>query len=114
MSDPPKEFSSDNLGDPVITYSQPDEDAKVKLICEVPLLNRIGYSGDVTYEIEWFADGKSIKKEKRCSKDCSTCRSDSDCKLNKTDSPSCPGADYIKRGLTQYKVGQWVSKVEIL
>ena len=76
LSDPPALFSRDNLGLPEITYvplsndNSNDvyalEDVPVTLVCKVALLNGIEKWANVSYLIEWFADGKSLKNETRC------------------------------------------------
>lgn len=74
--DPPALFSRDNLGLPEITYVPlskdnsndfyAEDEVPVTLVCKVALLNGIEKWGNVSYLIEWFADGKSLKNETRC------------------------------------------------
>ena len=64
-SDPPTKFSSDDLGDPSITHLDEDE-VEVSLVCEASILRGIETWLNVTYRIEWFAEGKSLKREVVC------------------------------------------------
>lgn len=75
------------------------------LVCKVPL-NRTGNWTNVAYKVEWFADGKSIKREERCGK----------VPAGGENTKPCPGSTVIAfflYGRTEYKVGQWVSETEI-
>lgn len=74
LSDPPVQFSSDNLGLPEITYV-PIEDnyvggnykaVSVTLLCKVAILNGIEKWKNVSYLIEWVADGGTLRNETRC------------------------------------------------
>ncbi|XP_067041993.1 von Willebrand factor D and EGF domain-containing protein-like isoform X3 [Acropora muricata] len=72
--DPPAQFSSDNLGFPEITYIKlPSDDvgenlnaASVTLLCKVAILNGIEKWKNVSYRIEWVAEGRTLKEETRC------------------------------------------------
>lgn len=98
---PFEKFSSDNLGDPVISYA-PGEDVAVTLTCEVPLLNLVGTWNNVTYRIEWYAEGKTLLTYERCNV--------GNCNGKKNNAP-CPNANSIQSKLkgTLYKIGQSVS-----
>ena len=93
--DPPKEFSSDHIGDPSINYIVVQESPSVPLICKAPLFHGIGTWANVTYLVQWFANGAPLWHEERCSDDVA----------------SCPKEDYIKFKLEgdKYKIGQTVS-----
>ena len=73
------------------------------LICEVPLLNGVQNWKNVTYRIEWFADGNSSKTEKMCST-----------VPGGENAAPCPNAASVTSRLPGklYKIGQWVSKVK--
>lgn len=94
--DPPKEFSSDYIGDPSINYIVVQESPTVPLICKAPLFHGIGTWANVTYLVQWFANGEPLWHDKRCSDGVA----------------SCPQEDYIKFKLEgdMYKIGQTVSK----
>ena len=74
LSDPPAQFSRDNLGLPEITYIElPSDDvggdlneASVTLLCKVTILNGIEKWKNVSYRIEWVAEGRTLKEETRC------------------------------------------------
>ena len=93
--DPPKDFPSDYIGDPNITYVD-DGSREVPLICKAPLFHGIGTWANVTYLVQWFANGAPSKREMRCSNDAEA---------------SCPVVDYIEFKLfeEEYKIGQTVS-----
>ena len=93
--DPPKEFSSDYIGDPRITYIT-DKSPFLPLICKAPLFHGIGMWANVTYLVEWFANGASLWHEERCP----------------GGGAACPRVDYIDFRLEgdKYKLGQTVSK----
>lgn len=95
--------SSDNLGNPVINYTTPEEGtARVPLICEVPLLNGIEKWRNLTYRIEWFANGSSLRIEERCG---------GNFPAGKEHNESCPNTTSIHSRLPgNYSIGQWVSK----
>lgn len=65
------------------------------LICKAPLFHGIGTWANVTYLVQWFANGAPLWHEERCSDDVA----------------SCPKEDYIKFKLEgdKYKIGQTVS-----
>ena len=93
--DPPKEFSSDYIGDPSITYID-DESLFVPLNCKAPLLHGIGTWANVTYLVQWFANGVLLGHGERCP----------------GGGAPCPQVDYIDFTLKgdKYKLGQTVSK----
>ncbi|XP_068693084.1 von Willebrand factor D and EGF domain-containing protein-like isoform X2 [Montipora foliosa] len=64
--DPPATFSNDNLGFPEINYVAKEEHVSVTLVCKVAILNGIEKWKNVTYSIEWFAEGKTLKNETIC------------------------------------------------
>ena len=100
--DPPAEFSSDDLGDPTITYLD-DKEVEVSLVCEASIFKGIEKWLNVTYRIEWFAEGKSLKSEAICGgllpgeQHKTPCQSVANAKVHSTLEPS------------KYKIGQWVS-----
>ena len=93
--DPPTEFSSDYIGDPNITYIVVQESPFVPLICKAPLFHGIGTWANVTYLVQWFANGAPFWLEERCS-----------------GGGPCPQKDHIVFRLegNKYKIGQIVSK----
>lgn len=95
--DPPKEFSSDYIGDPSITYKVKNEPPSVRLICKAPLFHGIGTSKNVKYQVQWFANGAPLWNE-TCS---GSIRKD-----------PCPRRDHVAFTLEEnvYKLGQTVSK----
>ena len=101
-SDPPTKFSSDYLGDPSITYLD-GTDIAVSLVCEASIFKGIEKWLNVTYRIEWFAEGKSLKSEAICGgllpgeQHQAPCQSVANAKVHSTLEPS------------KYKIGQWVS-----
>jgi len=100
--DPPTEFSSDYLGVPTITYLD-DKEVEVSLVCEASILKGIETWLNVTYRIEWFAEGKSLKSEVVCGgllpgeQHKAPCQSVVNAKVHSTLEPY------------KYKIGQWVS-----
>lgn len=98
----------DNLGLPEVTHAPhllgegavvPMNEVPVDLICKGALLNGIGQWKNVTYLIEWVADGKPLKTEKKC-----------DVRPGKTHKDPCPNKAQIDSKLDglKYKIGQWV------
>ena len=94
--DPPKEFSSDYIGDPKITYIDVQGSPSVPLICKAQLFHGIGTWANVTYLVQWFANGAPLWHDERCP----------------GGGASCPREDYIKFKIEgdMYKIGQTVSK----
>ena len=92
--DPPKEFASHYIGDPSITYVD-DKSFKVPLICQARLFPGIGTWANVTYQVQWFANGAPLCPNEKCS-----------------GGDSCSREDHIKFKLKgdKYKIGQTVSK----
>lgn len=107
FSDPPAPFSSSNLGLPEISYieylNDVDTDLKaasVILLCKVNLLNGIKDWRNVTYLIEWVAEGRTLKNETMC-----------EVKPGQTNKFPCPGhgRDLTSRLPSEkYKIGQSV------
>lgn len=98
--DPPKEFSSENLGVPVISFMN-DENVEVTLLCKVKVLNGIQNWKNVSYKIEWFAEGTSLHEEKICG----------NLPAGKVNAKSCPGeAGEVVSKLSgeKYKIGRRV------
>ncbi|CAH3193587.1 unnamed protein product, partial [Porites evermanni] len=93
--DPPKEFSSDYIGDPKITYIDVQESPSVPLICKAQLFHGIGTWANVTYLVQWFANGATLRHDERCP----------------GGGASCPREDYISFKLEgdMYKIGQTIS-----
>ena len=93
--DPPKEFPSDYIGDPNITYVD-DDPLEVPLICKAQLFHGIGTWANVTYLVQWFANGAPSKREIRCPDG---------------GEGSCPVVAYLEFKLfeEEYKIGQTVS-----
>ena len=54
------------MGPPVVTFKQPkDEDSDaIDLLCIVSIDAKIRKWKNVTYQIDWYADGKHVKQEK--------------------------------------------------
>ena len=59
----PAEFNRDFLGEPKIKHSQPKSDATVALNCSVEVNDSIRSWTNVTYEINWYSEGKLLKKD---------------------------------------------------
>lgn len=88
---------------PKITFKvEPDDIEPVSLHCIVPIDKKIRQWKNVTYEIEWFVDGKKAYTERPF------CRPLGGQTKNKD---SCPGDKEIRSLLTpdRYEPGQWVS-----
>ena len=75
----------------------------MSLVCEASILKGIEKWLNVTYRIEWFAEGKSLKSEVVCgglrpgTQHPASCQSVDNAKLHSTLEPY------------KYKIGQWVS-----
>lgn len=98
--DPPQEFSSENLGDPEISFKN-DEEVEVTLLCKVKVLNGIGNWRNVSYKVEWFAEGVSLLKEEICG----------GLPKGEVNAQPCPGnaGEFVSRLLgKEYRIGQWV------
>ena len=63
--DPPKQFPSDYIGDPNITYFD-DGEGHVPLLCKASLFHGFQNSMEITYMVQWFANGVFIKHQQRC------------------------------------------------
>jgi len=110
LSDPPAQFSSDNFEFPEITYSElPRDDvgenidpASVTLLCKVAILNGIEKWTNVSYLIEWVAEGRTLKNETRC-----------EVQPGQTNGNPCPDQELTSQLPGEnYRIGQSVS-VEI-
>ncbi|XP_068720616.1 von Willebrand factor D and EGF domain-containing protein-like [Montipora capricornis] len=99
--DPPATFSNDNLGFPEITYVEKEEHVSVTLVCKVAILNGIEKWKNVSYSIEWFAEGKTLKNETICG----------GLLPGKENEKSCPDANLISLSLPgeSYTIGQSIS-----
>lgn len=93
--DPPREFPSDYIGDPNITYFDDRWSHKVPLLCKASLFHGIGEWKNITYMVQWFASGVLIKHDEKCS----------------GGELRCPRGKYIVFRLKgrEYKIGQTVS-----
>ena len=93
------------MGDPVINYTQ-GEDVAVTLICQVPLLNGVEKWRNVTYKIEWYAEGKTLLTDEPCG----------NVPCGGENSEACPNIASVQSKLagTKYKIGQSVSKIKEL
>ena len=98
----PAEFSSDNLGDPSITYLD-DAEVEVSLVCEASILKGIEKWLNVTYRVEWFAEGKSLKSEVICGGLIPGEQHQAPCQS------VAKGEVHSTLGPYKYKIGQWVS-----
>ncbi len=100
--DPPREFSRDDLGDPTITFLE-ETDVAVSLLCKVNILNGVEKWKNVSYRIEWFAEGKSLKSEDICG----------GLLPGEVNDKSCPDGElHSTLEPTLYKIGQWVRSTE--
>ncbi|XP_068719986.1 von Willebrand factor D and EGF domain-containing protein-like [Montipora capricornis] len=99
--DPPATFSNDNLGFPEITYVENEEHVSVTLVCKVAILNGIEKWKNVTYSIEWFAEGKTLKNETICG----------GLLRGRENKKPCPDANLISLRLPgeNYTIGQSIS-----
>ena len=70
---------------------------EVTLLCEVNIFNDVEKWKNVTYRIDWFAEGKSLKSEEICLGNGEPCQSVANAKVHSTLEDS------------SYRVGQWVS-----
>ena len=101
-------FDSNNLKRPVVNYDKEEAGDKVTLICKIEMENKnISTWTNVTYEIQWFANGVAVgKKELRCEP--------TDVAKSESDFP-CPGRNGFRGdneiGLSQdkYALGDFVS-----
>lgn len=73
--------------------------------CKVNILNGIEMWKNVTYKIDWFAEGKLLYSESRCD----------GLPVGAIHNNPCPGGE-IESKLTgeKYKLGQWVRSHDIL
>jgi len=104
--DPPQTFSSENLGDPEISLIPVEEHVEVTLLCRVMVLNGIENWTNVSYKIEWFAEGESLHSESLSEEE--ICGGLPNGAVN---GQPCPGEDgelVSRLSGTQYKIGQWV------
>jgi len=75
----------------------------VTLICKVPIRNGIEKWKNVTYRIEWFAEGTLLQTETKCD----------GFPVGGTNTNACPAGRVLTSKLAGnlYKIGQWVSKM---
>ncbi|XP_068690355.1 uncharacterized protein [Montipora foliosa] len=102
---PPATFSNDNLGFPEISYvptnekddygNVADNDVNVTLTCKVAILNGIEKWKNVSYWIEWFAEGKILKNETICGGLLPGKENQNPCPDNKDLTSLLPGKNYI-------------------
>ena len=59
----PAEFNRDFLGEPKIEHSQPDVNGAVALKCLVEVNDFIRSWKNVTYQINWYSEGKHLKTD---------------------------------------------------
>ncbi|PFX16674.1 Neurogenic locus notch-like protein 2, partial [Stylophora pistillata] len=97
----PREFSSDNINNPEIVVQDIPEDntVSVTLLCKVNILNGIASWRNVTYKIEWFAEGKSLQVETICG----------GIPPGSLNEKACPDGTLVsKLPGSKYKIGTWV------
>lgn len=103
LLDLPQEFSSDDLDDPEIAVADGEEIA-VTLVCKVNILNGIANWKNVTYRIEWFAEGNLLKTETFCG----------NIPIGGQNPSPCPDATLISQlSGEDYTVGSWVRSFKI-
>lgn len=58
-------MASSYLGPPVVTFKQPNNDDSdvIDLLCIVSIDAKIRKWKNVTYQIDWYSDGKHVKQE---------------------------------------------------
>jgi len=105
--DPPQEFSSQNLGDPEISFIPDEEHVEVTLLCRVRVLNGIENWTNVSYKIEWFAEGESLHSESLSEEE--ICGGLPNGAVNGQPCPGEAGELVSRLSGTQYKIGQWIS-----
>ncbi|XP_022804687.1 uncharacterized protein LOC111341906 [Stylophora pistillata] len=96
----PREFSSDNINNPEIVVQDIPEDntVSVTLLCKVNILNGIASWRNVTYKIEWFAEGKSLQVETICG----------GIPPGSLNEKACPDGTLVsKLPGSKYKIGTW-------
>ena len=100
------QFSSDNLGLPEITYVPLENNnvgadlnaVSVTLLCKVAILNDIEKWRNVSYLIEWVAEGRTLKNETIC-----------EVQPGQTNEKSCPDDDLTSQLPGEnYTIGQSV------
>ena len=111
LKEPPQEFDSKYLGNPVIEYKKQEDQAvldrdptAVSLLCKVQLLHGVETWDNVTYKIEWFSEGKRLQDP--------TFRCQVANGVRKHDA-ACPNDNLLVSQLLpgdSYKAGMWVSK----
>ena len=66
----PTQFPSDYLGDPAITFKDDNDEDKevieVTLRCKVNVLSGVENWKNVTYQLEWFSEGNSVRTDIFC------------------------------------------------
>ena len=107
LLDPPAQFSSDNFEFPEVTYIELPSDyvganfnaVSVTLLCKVAILNGIEEWRNVSYLIEWVAEGRTLKNETIC-----------EVQPGKTNKNPCPNQELTSRlPGDKYTIGQSVS-----
>lgn len=71
------------------------------MLCSVKVLNGIENWRNVSYKIEWSAEGKSLSKEEICGGLPNGTENAKPC-------PDAPGEVVSRLPATKYKIGQWV------
>ena len=104
--DVPQEFSSENLGNPEISFIKDEEQVDVTLLCTVKVLNGIENWRNVSYKIEWFSEGESLQSESLDEEE--ICGGLLDGAINAVPCPGEPGELVSRLSGTKYKIGQWV------
>ena len=77
---------------------------EVSLLCKVDILNGIKTWQNVSYRIEWFAEGKSLKSEEICGGLPPGDVNDKPCPRGELHSTLEPAL---------YKIGQWVRPIRV-
>lgn len=104
--DLPQEFSSENLGDPEISFIPDEEQVDVTLLCSVKVLNGIENWRNVSYKIEWFTEGKSLQSESLDEEE--ICGGLPNGAINGIPCPGEAGELVSRLQGTKYKIGQYV------
>lgn len=104
--DLPQEFSNENLGDPEISFKPDEEEVEVTLLCRVKVLNGIENWTNVSYRIEWFAEGESLHYESLDEDE--ICGGLPNGAVNGQPCPGKAGELVSRLSGKKYKIGQWV------
>ncbi|XP_068719980.1 uncharacterized protein [Montipora capricornis] len=98
--DPPVKFSRENLGLPEISSVAEGPGASVTLVCKVAILNGIEKWKNVSYLIQWFAEGEILNNETICG----------GLLPGRTNNKPCPNQNIISKLPGKfYKIGQSIS-----